>query len=904
MAPRQLAHYELLGLLGRGGMGEVHRARDTKLGREVALKILPAEVAGDAERLARFEREAQLLASLNHPNIAAIHGLEQADGQRFLVMELAEGEDLAERLRRGPIPVDEAIAIARQIAEGLEEAHEKSIVHRDLKPANVMVSAEGKVKILDFGLARAYQGGVEEEGDPALSPTITAAMTRVGTILGSAAYMSPEQAKGRALDRRTDIWAFGVILHEMVTGERLFSGETVSETMAAVLKDPIDLEALPVDLPPSIRVLLQRCLERDPRERLRDIGEARIHLRDPLSSSVLHEASASVGPTGTPASGSRRAWIPWSLAALLLVAWIGSSMLGGPPPESTDASPSSRLLRVSVEPPAGYGFHLTGTNPGHFVLSPDGRRAVFAARDEGGDHRLFLLDLALGVPEPIAGTEGGQYPFWSPDGQSIGYLSSSALRVLDLQARTDREIARTTAGKSGCWIDRDTIVFAAGATDGLSRVDLNTLEVSLLTDLTEEPASNSHRIPRSLGDGRHFLFTARLSGTNQQLGGAVMIGDAETGEIRELVRADGQAEYALGHVLYGLENQLYARPFDVEALEFTGPPALVAEDVGVIPGANLVLFSASGNGVLAYHPGERESLLTELHWYAVDGENLGTLGEPAGFGLFSISNDGGRVALTTYDNQLGTGDLFLHDLAADIRTRITFDTADESWPVWSPDDRLLYYLRSDNDQVEVLALEPDGREDPEVVLRDDRLRALDAVSPDGAYLSVAVENPDGGGLRAAVLGLDTGEIELVDADVRDSGLALFSPDGRWVAYGALVGGQWNLYLKTFPLSSRKWQITDRGAFWFAWDPEGDTLYHQLTGNVLHATAIDLSSGTPSVGRTEVAIDDFQTPLTDVHAVRMTPDGTRFLVSDGGVVEDDRPVRLVVGWPEIVSKARR
>ena len=338
MIGKTLAHYEVLAHLGAGGMGEVFRARDTKLGREVALKILPAAVAEDPERLARFQREAQLLASLNHPNIAAIHGVEVADGVRFLVMELAEGQDLQMRLREGAFPLEDATSIARAIAEGLEEAHERGVVHRDLKPANVMVSDAGKVKILDFGLARAYSGGDHEEGDPALSPTITAAMTSAGTVLGSAAYMSPEQAKGREVDRRTDIWAFGVILYEMITGKRLFDGETISETMAAVLKDPIDLDALPTETPASIRSVLARCLERDPMQRLRDIGEARIHL-DPSAATRVLSGSAHQAVVEGP--GTRKtSWLPWALFAAATVAAIGLGLRPSTPP--SDDAPGVR----------------------------------------------------------------------------------------------------------------------------------------------------------------------------------------------------------------------------------------------------------------------------------------------------------------------------------------------------------------------------------------------------------------------------------------------------------------------------------------------------------------------------------------------------------------------------------
>jgi len=896
MIGKTLAHYEVLAHLGAGGMGEVFRARDTKLGREVALKILPAAVAEDPERLARFQREAQLLASLNHPNIAAIHGVEVADGVRFLVMELAEGQDLQMRLREGAFPLEDATSIARAIAEGLEEAHERGVVHRDLKPANVMVSDAGKVKILDFGLARAYSGGDHEEGDPALSPTITAAMTSAGTVLGSAAYMSPEQAKGREVDRRTDIWAFGVILYEMITGKRLFDGETISETMAAVLKDPIDLDALPTETPASIRSVLARCLERDPMQRLRDIGEARIHL-DPSAATRVLSGSAHQAVVEGP--GTRKtSWLPWALFAAATVAAIGLGLRPSTPP--SDDAPDVR--RFAIETPDGTSFHLSGANPGPLTLSPDGSRAVFTARDETGTQSLWFRDLALATAQRVPGTEGAQYAFWSPDGTSVAYYSGADLRILDLESRTNRAIIGTTSGKGGAWLADGTILFTRTSVTSIERIDPDTGEATVLTDLEAEPVSNSHRHPRDLGNGRNFLFAARTVERSNEAPVAILLGDLEGGPAREILRADGQAEFANGHILYGQNGKLYARPFDVDALEFTGPPTLIAEGVGLIPGAALTLLSVSRNGALVFHPGERTTLLANLSWFGMDGEALGHMGDPAGFGTFAISPDGERVAFAAFDNRLGTGDLFIQELESGVRTRLTFDGIDESYPVWSPDGRLIYYLAAGPSTNEVRVLEPDGREDPKVVFVDSTMVAIHDVSPDGRFLSYSTEDSGIEDGHAYLRPLDgsSGPILIDDVSV-SSRNATFSPDGKWIAYAIVDAGGWNLYVKTNPPGTRKWEVSQTSAFWYDWHPDGSMILHQWDSADVDGTPVDLTGTTPSFGTTRVVIENVQAPLSALHRFEIAPDGQRILISTGDNMDDSRPARVVLNWPELVRR---
>jgi serine/threonine protein kinase len=900
LSERQLAHYDITSKLGEGGMGAVFRARDTKLDREVALKFLPDEVAGDPERMARFRREARVLASLNHPNIAGIHGLEEAEGKSFLVMELADGEDLAARLQRGPVPVGEAVEIAAQIAAGLEEAHENGVVHRDLKPANVMVSASGDVKILDFGLARAYVGDSVDEGDLANSPTITAAMTQMGTILGTAAYMSPEQAKGRGVDRRADIWSFGVVLYEMLTGDAPFAAETISETVAAVLMRPLDLSQLPHEVPASLRNLLERCLERDPRKRLRDIGEARILLQDPAGSVVLSASSPLLtgATSAASSSGTARTWLPWTLAGILALALAVILLRGGAESGGETLGP---LTYSSLEAPGGSGFHLSGTNPAQAQLAPDGTKLVYGARTASASPDLWLQDLSSPTPRRLPGTTGASYHFWSPDSQSLGFYSSGALHVMDLATETRRQIAAVSGGKGGCWTPDNQILFTASSSTPISRLDLETGEITELTDLNAEPVSNSHRHPRWLTDER-FLFVARLSDPSSGSPVAIMVGNLDGSPPVELMRADGQAEYVDGHLLYLSESNLIARPLDVNTLEFTGAPRTLASDVGRIPGAALSLFSVSTNGNLVFHPGYSSTLTATLAWFDVEGNRLGQASELETIGNFAIAPDQRTVAVELWGDRTGLADIWLYDLETGVPTRLTFGTGSEFGPRWSSDGETLYYCTEDGDEASIMAVEPESRAEPRIVFTMPGLARLSDVSPDGRWLSVVATDSVSGFDQVYLAPVDGSSAPLlVDSSAETSLNARFAPDGRWIAYALADDGVWKLYLKTNPPTSRKWQLTDQDAFWYDWSPGGDRIYFQWAGSELFVTDVDLTGSAPKTGQTRVVSEQFPNPVTNLHDFAVSADGETFFVTDAGSADDARPVRLVQNWPRLLGR---
>jgi serine/threonine protein kinase len=545
-----IAHYRVTAKLGQGGMGEVWRATDTKLNRDVAIKILPQAFAQDADRMARFEREAQVLASLNHPNIAAIYGVEN----RALVMELVPGPTLAERIEQGAIPLEEALPIARQIADALEYAHEKGIVHRDLKPANIKVTPEGRVKVLDFGLAKALSND-HSAADPVSSPTLTMRATTAGVILGTAAYMSPEQARGAETDRGADIWAFGVILYEMLTRRALFAGPTISDTLAAVLKTEPDWSALPPDTPPAIRRLLRRCLERDRKRRLHDIADARLDL----------EEAPDPSPEHTPAAPGRV--LPWALAATLAVSLLTLALF-----HFRETPPDDRVLQFLIQPPEKTSF-------GSSAISPDGRILAFTVT--GADRSLWVRRLDSSTPHALPGTYGATFPFWSPDSRYIGFFAEGKLKRVDVSGGPVQTLATASSPRGGAWNRDGTVVFAPAAISALSVISAAGGDAKALTRLDPSRLELNHRWPSFLPDGRHFLYVVQSS--RPENSGIFLQSLDSTNRVRLLPDVSNPA-YAGGYLLFARGGTLMAQPFDAGKLRLTGEPFLIAGRVGISGG--------------------------------------------------------------------------------------------------------------------------------------------------------------------------------------------------------------------------------------------------------------------------------------------------------------------------------
>src|SRR5262245_52949858 len=654
-AGTQLGAYEIVGPLGAGGMGAVYLAHDSKLKRDVAIKVLPDEFAQDAERVARFQREAEVLASLNHPHIAAIYDLAEFDCSRFLVLELVEGETLADRIARGPILLDEALPMARQVAEALEAAHEKGIVHRDLKPENIKLTNDGNVKVLDFGLAKVR----EAEGagtNLSNSPTMMTAGTP-GMILGTPAYMSPEQAKGKEADRTADVWAFGCVLYAMLTGRAAFDGETVGEILGGVFKAEPDWHRLPSGTPEGIRRLLRRCLQKDRRLRFHDIADARIELEE-VQSEPQTDARAVLS---APRRREQFAWSAFVLVTLVAVVVIVQALRPAPP------TFEARLEIVT--PPTG--------SPASFAISPDGRKVVFETSIEGRSS-LSLRSLDSTSLRQLPGTDGASNPFWSPDSASVGFFAEGKLKRIDIDSGSLRMLASAPTGRGGTWSRSGVILFTPDVAGPVFRISASGDGEPVAVTRVDAPRQGNHRFPQFLPDGRHFLYY--VIGTPEARG--VYVGQLEGPALPRLLDADAAAVYASsGQLLFVRRGTLFAQGFDPVRLELSADSYRVAEQV-IVDNANRAAISASAAGPIIYRSGSSGGQ-KQFVWFDRSGKEIGKVGNPDFWGNSSLSPDGSQVAMNrTVD---GNMDVWLLELRRSLLRRFTLDPANDTGAIWSPD---------------------------------------------------------------------------------------------------------------------------------------------------------------------------------------------------------------------------
>ena len=909
----RLGVYQITALLGEGGMGQVYRATDTSLGRQVAIKILPAAFAADPERLARFEREARTLASLNHPHIAAIYAIEKSSvlAAPALVMELVEGEDLSQRIarlhapgasaRQAGMPLDEALPIAKQIAEALEAAHEQGIVHRDLKPANIKVRADGTVKVLDFGLAKALDPS-PASATADNSPTITspAQMTGVGVILGTAAYMAPEQAKGRPVDRRADIWAFGAVLFEMLTGQRAFRGEDVSDTLANVLKTDPAWERLPADVPARIRQVLRSCLQRDAKQRLGDMQSVRLALEGAF------ETAISQAPA--PASASRgRVWIgAFAVAVLGMVAMTVPTLrhLRETPP------PAPPETRVEIVTPAT-------DRPTDFALSPDGRQIVFVASGDGAS-RLWLRSLATTTAQPLTGTEGASYPFWSPDGRALAFFAGGALKRLDLGGGAPQTLAPASYGAGGTWNADGVIVFAPSRTTFLMRVSATGSPAVAVT--TRGAREQGHFAPSFLPDGRRFLFFQRgdpdIAGIylgaldadaptrlTPAAGGGVWLpsgpGGADPTSLAERARS--------GWLLWVREGTqtLVAQRLDVDKAALTGEPVTVADGVGV-DAYNLSAVSVAASGLVAYRMGTGGQ--RQLTWFDRVGTAQGTIGDPdATLSNPRVSPDGRRVVVER--RAQGNTDLWLLD--GTRTSRFTFDAASETRPVWSPDGTRLVFTSRRTGVGDLYQKLASGAGSEERIVASDQSKVPSSWSADGRFLIYYSLDPRAeADLWVVPMLGERAPSVFLKTPFGEAGGA-FSPDGRWVAYlQANESGRTEVYVRPFVppspqasadpaagLAGSQWQVSTAGGFLPVWRPDGQELYYIDPAGAMMAAPITVVGTTLEPGAPTML---FPTRIVgggvDGGVGRqydVAPDG-RFLINRE-LPGDAAPITLIQNW---------
>ncbi len=835
----RLGVYEVTTQIGAGGMGEVYCARDTKLNRVVALKILPDAFAADSDRLVRFRREAQVLASLNHPNIAHLYGVEDAGSTHALVMELVDGPTLADRIAQGPIPLAEALPIARQIAEALEAAHEQGIVHRDLKPANVKVRDDGTVKVLDFGLAKALDPATASSAEVMNSPTLTARSTQLGVILGTAAYMAPEQARGKVVDKRADIWSFGVVLDEMLTGQRTFKGEEISDVLAAVLRQDIDWTALPAGTPPRLTRLLERCLDRDLKQRLRDIGEVRIEIAKILGGAPDSAVASAPASAAVRRSAVARV-LPWALVA---IGWIGllAALLIWSPWRSAPA-PSPRTLAASLGADASLD-----TDPGGFgslgavaQLSPDGTMLAFVAQ-QAGKTRVFVRKLDGLQAAPLAGTEGAVDPFFSPDGQWIAFFADGHLRKVPTTGGAPVDVCDAPAARGGTWTDDNTIIFCPtnGSNTKLVRVSAAGGVPAVVGTLGD--GATTQRWPQALPGGAGVLYT-ESSNIGAWDGANLVVAPLSGGAPKIVVRGGYYGRYvASGHLIYMQHGTLFAVPFDLRGPEAIGQAVPAIEGVTANPMVGGAQLSVSTEGTLVYVPGTAADMAYPIDWMRRDGKVSVLRATKVLWANPRFSPDGQKLALDIFDGQRN---IWVYDWARDTSTQLTFGPL-AHYPVWTPDARRVAFASDrDNGIGNLYWVKADGTGD--VTRLTDSQNAERAYSwhPSGKFLAYQANRP-GTGWDLMILPIEgdaaggwaPGTPTVFLSTTATEQAPMFSPDGRWIAYQSNeAGGRFDVYVRPFPgPGGGKWRISTDGGTEPRWSASAHELLFLNQGQVMVAS---------------------------------------------------------------------
>ncbi len=889
----RLGSYEIVSSIGAGGMGEVYRARDTALNRDVAIKILPDLFAGDAERLARFSREAQTLASLNHPNIAHVYGLEGTG----LVMELVDGEDLAERLSRGRMPIDEAVPVAIQIVEALEAAHERGIIHRDLKPANIKVRADGVVKVLDFGLAKALDparaAAPPDTNSPTmLSPTFRSSVSQPGTILGTAAYMSPEQAKGKPVDKRTDIWAFGCVLFEMLTGKMAFSGDNVTEILAAVVRGEPDWSALPPDTPASVRRLLHRCLTKEQKVRLSDIGVARLEFRDAAES----ERSADADQRAPSALRRTPNW--WLVAAGLAAGAIIAGIVAWrmwPTPTSLPA------LRLTIDWPEGQTW--AGPSGSGVVLSPDGTHIAYVATTDRSGAQIYLRDLRVDEVRVVSSAETPYNPFFSPDSAQIGFVANGKLWRAPVGGGAPFEIGTVDANDRGvAWSD-DGFIYSGGGS-GVSRIPEAGGTREPITTVDKSAGEVAHRFPTIVPGGRGVLFTIYKGSLE---GARIGIVDVTTKKWRVLMDRTGHSAMYVptGHLVYLRTGVLMAAPFDPSRLELTGPSTPVMAGV-LYNNGGAGHYSISSTGTLAYMSDEGARTQTDLVWVDRSGRTSPVDVPRGSYARFQLSPDGTRVALD-HSSALGKQSIVVWDFNRHALSTVTRDSGVSEAPIWTPDGaNLLFASRPQFGALGRLYRQrADGTGTPTQITTGSLAQVYASggeypawVSTDGTTIIYTVTGTDSDGIN--VLDVAAGRPRMLVPRGRWPRL---SPDGRWLAYMTGESGIGEVYVSPYPnVASARWQASTGGGVSPRWSHDSTELFYRgLGSNRSHMYVLKVGGSATLQGvRPQPLVDVPDSGSNELEEFDVGADG-RFLVLKGLPQKPPIP-HVIVNWLDVLKQA--
>jgi Tol biopolymer transport system component len=881
---KRLGPYEILSAIGAGGMGEVYRARDTRLDRIVAIKVLPALLADDPERRERFEREARTIASLNHPHICVLHDIGRQDGIDFLVMEFLEGETLAARLLKGPLPLEQVLQYAIEIADALDKAHRKGITHRDLKPGNIMLTKVG-TKLLDFGLAKLRQDAAPATPLSEL-PTEPDAITAEGAIVGTLRYMAPEQLESKGVDARTDIFAFGEVVYEMATGKKAFEGKSQASVIGAILKDdPPPISSLRAMTPPALDRVVKKCLRKDPDERWQSARDVTDELK------WIAEGGSQAGVPALIATHRKgRKRLVWSVAAVLLVAALTLGAFA----YFRRVSEETRAVRFFVSPPgslAGFGTTTSGSTA-PVAVSPDGHRVAFVAMSADGRYLLWVRSLDTLTAQALAGTEGASSPFWSPDSRLLGFFAGGKLKKIEASGGPPITLCDAPNNRGGAWSRDGVIVFNPANLVALQKVFASGGAPTAATVLGQR--ETAHMRPSFLPDERHFLYRAYTGST----AGPIYLASLDSSERKVLLNADSQnVLYTQGHLLFLRETTLMAQPFDARRLVLTGDAFPIADQIqttGINPPYGV--FSTSENGVLGYQTGTGGA--ANLVWFDRAGKQVSVLGDPAAYSDPELSPDGKRASVSISDGK--QRDIWLYDVARGLRTRFTFDPADELQTIWSPDGSRVVFNSRRKGHLDMFQKASSGAGSEDALFEDNLEKYPVSWSPDGRFiLYVSFGSPTGLDLWVLPLSGDRKPVPFLNTKFNEAA-GQFSPDGRWVAYQSDESGKNEVYVTPFPGPGGKWQISTGGGGFPRWRHDGNEIFYLAPDNKLMAAAVNGKGSSFEVGAVK--------PLFETRAVvglrnryAVSADGPRFLINTAPEQAASAPITVVLNWTTGLKK---